>query len=104
MFIQNNGSRKVVGTVGDLQFDVLEYRLHNEYGAACRFRPLNFYKACWVIYEKEEDISELMRIRSHNLFLDYKVYTTLKYHHLHELFQYFYPLKILLILRNLWFL
>jgi len=70
VFIQNNGSRKVVGTVGDLQFDVLEYRLLNEYGAACRFRPLNFYKACWVIYEKEEDISELMRIRSHNLFLD----------------------------------
>jgi peptide chain release factor 3 len=70
VFIQNNGSRKVVGTVGDLQFDVLEYRLLNEYGAACRFRPLNFYKACWVIYDKEEDISELTRIRSHNLFLD----------------------------------
>ncbi|MBK7631046.1 MAG: peptide chain release factor 3 [Ignavibacteriales bacterium] len=70
VFIQNNGSRKVVGTVGDLQFDVLEYRLLNEYGAACRFRPLNFYKACWVIYDKEEDINELTRIRSHNLFLD----------------------------------
>ena len=70
VFIQNDGNRKVVGTVGDLQFDVLEYRLLNEYGAACRFRPLNFYKACWVIYDKEEDISELMRIRSHNVFLD----------------------------------
>jgi peptide chain release factor 3 len=70
VFIQNNGSRKVVGTVGDLQFDVLEYRLLNEYGAQCKFRPLNFYKACWVVYDKEEDISELMRIRSHNLFLD----------------------------------
>lgn len=70
VFIQNEGSRKVVGTVGDLQFDVLEYRLLNEYGAQCRFRPLNFYKACWVVYDKEEDISELMRIRSHNLFND----------------------------------
>ncbi len=70
VFIQNNGSRKVVGTVGDLQFDVLEYRLLNEYGAACYFRPLNFYKACWVIFDKEEDISELLRIRSHNLFND----------------------------------
>ncbi len=70
VFIQNNGSRKVVGTVGDLQFDVLEYRLLNEYGAKCRFRPLNFFKACWVVYEKEDDISELLRIRSHNLFLD----------------------------------
>jgi peptide chain release factor 3 len=70
VFIQHNGSRKVVGTVGDLQFDVLEYRLLNEYGAACKFRPLNFYKACWVVYEKEEDINELLRIRSHHLFLD----------------------------------
>lgn len=70
VFIQNNGNRKVVGTVGDLQFDVLEYRLLNEYGAACRFRPLNYYKACWVMYEKNQQISELMRLQSHNLFLD----------------------------------
>ncbi|MCK7527977.1 MAG: hypothetical protein MZV64_65465 [Ignavibacteriales bacterium] len=42
VFIQNNGSRKVVGTVGDLQFDVLEYRLLNEYGAQCRFRHIKF--------------------------------------------------------------
>lgn len=70
MFIQNNGNRKVVGTVGDLQFDVLEYRLLNEYGASCRFRPLNYYKACWVIYETKDNISELQRLQSHNLFLD----------------------------------
>lgn len=70
VFIQNTGNRKVVGTVGDLQFDVLEYRLLNEYGAACRFRPLNYYKACWVIYEKPADINELQRLQSHNLFLD----------------------------------
>lgn len=70
VFIQNYGNRKVVGTVGDLQFDVLEYRLLNEYGAACSFRPLNFYKACWVVYEKEDDISELLRLRSHHLFQD----------------------------------
>ena len=70
VFIQNFGSRKVVGTVGDLQFDVLEYRLLNEYGAACNFRPLNFYKACWVVYQNDDDISELLRIRSHHLFQD----------------------------------
>ncbi len=70
VFIQNYGNRKVVGTVGDLQFDVLEYRLLNEYGAACKFRPLNYYKACWVEYEKNDDINELKRLQSHNLFLD----------------------------------
>src|SRR5690606_33486030 len=68
VFIQNN--RKVVGTVGELQFEVIKYRLLNEYGAACEFRFLNYYKACWVIYNDEKDIEELRRIRSHNLFND----------------------------------
>ena len=68
VFIQNN--RKVVGAVGELQFEVIKYRLLNEYSAACEFRHLNFYKACWVVYDDERDIDELMRIRSHNLFKD----------------------------------
>ncbi len=68
VFIQNN--RKVVGTVGELQFEVIKYRLLNEYGAACDFRFLNYYKACWIVYEDEKDIEELNRIRSHNLFYD----------------------------------
>ena len=42
LFIQNN--RKVVGTVGELQFEVIQYRLLNEYGADCRFRHLNYIK------------------------------------------------------------
>ena len=68
VFIQNN--RKVVGTVGELQFEVIQYRLLNEYGATSQYRHLNYYKACWVIFNDEKDIEELMRIRSHNLFYD----------------------------------
>ena len=45
VFIQNNGSRKVVGTVGDLQFDVLEYRLLNEYGAAMQISSVKFLQS-----------------------------------------------------------
>lgn len=70
VFIEHNGNRKVVGTVGDLQFDVIQYRLINEYGADCRFRQLSYIKACWVVYETAPDIAELMRIRSNNLFYD----------------------------------
>ncbi|RPI71533.1 MAG: peptide chain release factor 3, partial [Ignavibacteriales bacterium] len=70
VFIQNKGNRKVVGTVGELQFEVIQYRLLNEYGAACQWRHLNYYKACWVVFDDEKDIDELMRIRSHNLFYD----------------------------------
>nr|MCU0406833.1 peptide chain release factor 3 [Ignavibacteriaceae bacterium] len=49
VFIQNN--RKVVGTVGELQFEVIQYRLLNEYGADSYFRYLNYIKACWVKFE-----------------------------------------------------
>ena len=44
--------------------------LLNEYGADCYFRHLDFIKACWVKYEDKEDIAELLRLRSHNLFYD----------------------------------
>ncbi len=70
VFLHNSSNRKVVGAVGDLQFEVIQYRLINEYGADCRFRHLNFFRACWVIYENPEDISELWRLRSHSLYYD----------------------------------
>ena len=37
LFTQQQGNRRIVGTVGVLQFDVLQYRLEHEYGAKCRF-------------------------------------------------------------------
>lgn len=70
LFTQHQGLRKIIGTVGELQFDVIQYRLTNEYGASCMFRPLNFVKACWVYYQSAEDIDELRRIRKQNLVLD----------------------------------
>jgi peptide chain release factor 3 len=48
LFSYEMGSRKVVGTVGALQFEVLQYRLLNEYGASAQFAPVNIYKACWI--------------------------------------------------------
>lgn len=37
----------IVGTVGELQFEVIQYRLRHEYGASCTFNPVSYYKACW---------------------------------------------------------
>jgi peptide chain release factor 3 len=48
LFSYEMGSRKVVGTVGALQFEVLQYRLLNEYNAKVRFDSVNIYKACWI--------------------------------------------------------
>jgi peptide chain release factor 3 len=39
---------KIVGTVGALQFDVIQYRLEHEYGAKCSYDPLTIHKACWI--------------------------------------------------------
>jgi peptide chain release factor 3 len=37
-----------VGTVGQLQFEVIQYRLENEYNAKCRWEPVHLHKACWI--------------------------------------------------------
>lgn len=70
LFTQNLGNKKVVGVVGELQFDVLKYRLLNEYGASVEFMPMPAYKALWVKYDNKDDITELLNIRSHYLYND----------------------------------
>ncbi len=54
LFTNQFNGRKIIGTVGQLQFEVIQYRLLNEYGAACRWEAINLYKACWIESENEE--------------------------------------------------
>ncbi|QZT36880.1 peptide chain release factor 3 [Halosquirtibacter xylanolyticus] len=48
LFTNQFNGRKIIGCVGQLQFEVIEYRLEHEYGAKCRFESLPMYKACWI--------------------------------------------------------
>ena len=48
LFTHQFNGRKVIGTVGQLQFEVIQYRLLHEYGAQCRWEPMSMYKACWI--------------------------------------------------------
>ncbi len=64
LFIQNPGNRKIIGTVGELQFEVIQFRLLNEYGAACNFRHMNITKAKWVSATSEEELNKF--IQRHN--------------------------------------
>ena len=48
LFINQFNGRKIIGTVGQLQFEVIQYRLLHEYGAQCKWEPINLYKACWI--------------------------------------------------------
>lgn len=56
LFINQFNNRKIIGTVGQLQFEVIQYRLLHEYGAQCRWEPLNLHKACWI---ESDDLQEL---------------------------------------------
>ncbi|MDR0422546.1 MAG: peptide chain release factor 3 [Proteiniphilum sp.] len=48
LFTSQFNGRKIIGTVGQLQFEVIQYRLLHEYGAQCRWEPVSLYKACWI--------------------------------------------------------
>ena len=54
LFILELNGRKVIGTVGALQFEVIQYRLEHEYNAKCSYENLNVYKACWIDVEQSE--------------------------------------------------
>jgi len=48
LFTLGFNGRKIIGCVGQLQFEVIEYRLLHEYTAKCRYEQAPLYKACWV--------------------------------------------------------
>ncbi len=50
--------------MGDLQFEVIQYRLLQEYGAACEFRTLPFYKACWLTSKDQNKLARLFKIQA----------------------------------------
>ncbi|MBQ8099338.1 MAG: peptide chain release factor 3 [Bacteroidaceae bacterium] len=60
LFVNQFNSRKIIGTVGQLQFEVIQYRLENEYGARCRWEPVGLYKACWI---ESDDAAEMEQFK-----------------------------------------
>ena len=70
LFIKQPGNRKIVGTVGELQFDVIQYRLEHEYSAACRFRPIPMYKACWISSSNPAKLKDFLDFKANQIALD----------------------------------
>ena len=72
LFTLQLNNRKVIGTVGALQFDVIQYRLEHEYGAKCSYENLNVHKACWVEAEDEtnEEFADFKRVKQRFLAKD----------------------------------
>lgn len=61
LFVSQFNNRKIIGTVGQLQFEVIQYRLLHEYGAQCRWEPISLYKACWIESDDDEALEAFKR-------------------------------------------
>lgn len=74
LFTLDLNGRKVIGTVGALQFEVIQYRLEHEYGAKCSYENVNVHKACWVEPEDESSVEfkEFKRVKQRYLARDKK--------------------------------
>ncbi len=72
LFTLELNGRKVIGTVGALQYEVIQYRLEHEYGAKCTYENLNVYKACWIEPEdpKNDEFKEFSRVKQRFLAKD----------------------------------
>ena len=71
LFTPKHSTRKIVGTVGALQFEVIQYRLLNEYGAACAFEPVEIVKACWVTSEDKAAFAAFCKTEEPYMALDH---------------------------------
>ena len=69
LFTLNLNGRKVIGTVGALQFEVIQYRLEHEYKAKCSFENLNVHMACWISTKDEENENYLDFLKVKQKFL-----------------------------------
>ena len=61
LFVNQFNNRRIVGTVGQLQFEVIQYRLEHEYNAKCRWEPVSLYKACWIEAEDEKELEDFKK-------------------------------------------
>jgi len=67
LFTQHLGNRKIIGCVGELQFEVIQYRLLQEYGASVQFNSLPFYKACWITSNDKKKLEDFIRFKTANV-------------------------------------
>jgi len=70
LFTQHGGNRKIIGCVGELQFEVIQYRLLQEYGASVQFNNLPFFKACWITSNNKTKLEEFIRFKTGNVVND----------------------------------
>lgn len=70
LFVNQFNNRKIIGTVGQLQFEVIQYRLLHEYGAQCKWEPINLYKACWIESSNHTELENFKKRKAQFMAVD----------------------------------
>lgn len=70
LFTNTMNNRKIIGTVGALQFEVIQYRLEHEYSAKCRYENLQLFKACWITSDNDAQYDDFKRRKYQNMAVD----------------------------------
>jgi peptide chain release factor 3 len=67
--LRNND--QILGAVGQLQFEVVQFRLQDEYAVECSFEPINVHTARWIVAEDERRLEEFRAKAHDSLALDH---------------------------------
>ncbi len=70
LFTGKHTGRKIIGTVGALQFEVIQYRLEHEYGAKCRYEHITLYKTTWFRSTNEAQLKDFRARKATQIALD----------------------------------
>jgi peptide chain release factor 3 len=70
LFTQFGGNKKIIGCVGELQFEVIQYRLLQEYGASVQMNSVPYYKACWLTSKDPKKLEDFARFKQANIGAD----------------------------------
>jgi peptide chain release factor 3 len=64
------GTEQILGVVGILQFDVVQYRIQHEYGVRVNFTRLPYGAARWIFCDDAKALEEFTRAQAHVMCLD----------------------------------
>ena len=70
VFMPQNNNDLIVGAVGTLQFDVVAYRLKEEYKVDCVYEPVNIHTVRWIHCNDDKKLNEFRKKAFDQLSLD----------------------------------
>lgn len=70
LIVREHGNIKIIGAVGNLQFDVIKFRLLHEYDADCDFQSVSVYKAFWFTSDDEQQVKRFVTLQNSHIGFD----------------------------------